>query len=79
MRLIVGDGLRLMAVGVALGSAGLLAISRLLANQLYGVTAYDPATFLIVTGVLAVVALLAACIPALKALHVDPVTALRWE
>jgi putative ABC transport system permease protein len=49
------------------------------ASQLYGVTPYDPATFVVVTATLAVVALVAAWIPAVKAVRIDPLTALRYE
>jgi putative ABC transport system permease protein len=79
LAMILKNALALTAAGVALGAAGALALSRFMASQLYGVTGHDPATFAIVTVVLGAVAVLAACIPALRAVRIDPLTALRYE
>ena len=79
LRLVVGQGLRLTAVGVVLGAAAALAAGRLLHGLLYGVSAADPLTFLGVVAVLGTVALLASYLPARRATAVEPVTALRSE
>jgi predicted permease len=79
LRLVVGRGLRLVALGVALGLAASLAAARLIQSQLYGVTASDPATFAGITTLLLLVALAACWIPARRAAKVDPMAALRVE
>ncbi len=79
MGLIVGRGLRLTLIGIALGSLGALALSRVLESQLYGVVAADPATFVLAATVVAGVALLACALPARQAVQVDPLVALRSE
>ena len=79
LRLVVGQGLRLVIVGVAAGLAGALALTRVLTSMLYGVTATDPATFLAITGLLTGAALLASFIPARRAAGVDPALAMRCE
>ena len=79
MRLVVGEGLRLALIGLALGLAGTLALGRLLASYIYGVTARDPITFVLVGLVMLGVATLAALIPARRATKVDPMAALRYE
>ncbi|MGH9761176.1 MAG: FtsX-like permease family protein, partial [Blastocatellia bacterium] len=77
--LVVSDGLKLAVVGVAIGLAGALVFTGFLSNLLYGVTARDPVTFVLVPLALAFVAALASYIPALKATKVDPIVALRYE
>jgi putative ABC transport system permease protein len=70
---------RLVAAGVVLGLGGALAATRLLAGFLYEVTTTDPATFLLVTALLALTAALASYAPARRATRVDPLVALRSE
>jgi predicted permease len=79
MRLILGEGLRLAAIGLAIGLAAAVALTRFAASLLYGVTPTDPLTFAGAIGILTAAALVACYIPALRALRVDPVTALRYE
>ena len=79
LRLVVAGGARLTALGIAVGVAGALALTRLMTGLLFGVGASDPLTFGIVTGVLIVSSLLASYIPARRAIQVDPVVALRHE
>jgi len=79
LRMVLGHGLRLVGIGVVLGLAGALALTRFLAGQLYGVRPTDPLTFVAVTALLAVVALAATYLPARRAARVDPMVALRSE
>jgi putative ABC transport system permease protein len=78
-RLILGQGLKLIGLGVTLGLLGALAVSRLMTSLLFGVTAYDVPTFGGVSLLLAAVALAACVIPARRAAKVDPIVALRAE
>jgi ABC-type antimicrobial peptide transport system permease subunit len=64
---------------VAIGAAGSIALSRLLSSQLYNVSPFDPATFLVMVGVLLATAVVAAYIPARAASRIDPLRALRYE
>jgi putative ABC transport system permease protein len=79
LRLVLGHGLVLIAVGVVAGAAGALALGRLLSGLLFGIAPADPATYAGVTLLLATVALLASLVPALRAARVDPLVALRSE
>jgi putative ABC transport system permease protein len=77
--LILGRGARLMVVGVAIGIAGSLALTRLMSSLLFDVSTTDPMTFAGVVGVLVVIGLTACYVPARRAMRVDPVVALRQE
>jgi predicted permease len=79
MRLVLGEGMLVILVGLGVGFAGSLASTRFLSGLLFGVTATDPLTFAGVIILLAVVALVACYIPARRAVRVDPLIALRYE
>ena len=79
LSLIVGQGFKLVLVGLAVGLAGAFGLMRLLSSLLFGVTKNDPMTFAAVAVLLAFVALLACYIPARRAAKVDPMVALRYE
>ena len=79
IRLIVGQGLRLVAVGLVLGLAGALAVARLLEGLLYEISPWDVATYLGAVTVLGVAALLATVIPAIRAATIAPLVALQQE
>jgi putative ABC transport system permease protein len=76
-RLVVGEGTRLTAVGIAIGIAGALASTRALGALLFGVSATDPVTFGLAAAGLAIAGLAAAYIPARRASRIDPVVLLR--
>jgi putative ABC transport system permease protein len=79
LELIGGLGLKLSAIGVALGAALALALTRFISASLYGVKPTDPLTYIMVAVALTAVALLACFIPARRAIKVDPMVALRHE
>jgi predicted permease len=79
LRMILGQGLRTIFIGVAIGIVGSLALTRTVESLLFGVTATDPPTFAGVTLLLVGTALLACYIPAHRAMQVDPMVALRHE
>lgn len=79
LRLVVGESMRRVGIGLAAGLVGALALARLLGSQLYGVGAVDPVTFTATPLILGVVALVASWVPARRAARVDPLVALRGE
>jgi putative ABC transport system permease protein len=79
LKLILGQGLKLAIVGVALGLVAAIAFTRLLQGLLFGISASDPTTFVVIAALLVGVALLACWIPARRATKVDPLEALRQE
>ncbi len=79
LRLVLGEGARMAALGVVVGITASLAITRLLSTLLFGISATDPLTFAGVAVLLSLVALLASYIPARRAMSVDPMIALRYE
>jgi putative ABC transport system permease protein len=79
LRMILGQGLRTIFIGVAIGVTASLALTRTVQSLLFGVTATDPVTFGGVTLLLVGAALLACYIPARRATKVDPMVALRHE
>jgi putative ABC transport system permease protein len=76
---ILWQGLLLTLIGIAIGLAGALALTRLMSSLLFGVAATDPATFASIILILALISLLACYIPARRATRVDPLMALRYE
>ncbi|MGB7921790.1 MAG: ABC transporter permease, partial [Pyrinomonadaceae bacterium] len=79
LRLVVGRGIILTLIGVAIGLLGAFLLTRVMATLLFGVSATDPLTYAVVSLLLIAVALLACYVPARKAMKVDPMIALRYE
>jgi predicted permease len=79
IRLVLGQGAKLTAIGLIVGFAGAIAAARLMESLLFRTTAYDPLVFIVVVLVLGAVALFAALLPARRAARVNPITALRAE
>jgi putative ABC transport system permease protein len=76
---VLGEGVRLTLLGVAAGTVGALALGRVVASLLFGVSPTDPLTFVAVPALLAAVAILASYAPARRAMKVDPLVAMRAE
>ena len=79
MKLMIGQGMKLVMIGVAFGLAMSFALTKLTSSLLFEVSATDPATFTCVAALLAAAALAACYIPARRAMKVDPMIALRGE
>ena len=79
LKLVVGQGMMLTLIGLVIGVGASFALTRLIAKLLFGVSATDPLTFIVIPLLLAGVALLACWIPARRATRVDPSAALRYE
>jgi len=79
LRLIVGQGLTLVMIGTGIGLLMAFALTRVLRNQLFGISATDPLTFGAIIALMIIVGLLACYLPARKATNVDPLVALRYE
>jgi putative ABC transport system permease protein len=79
LRLVVRDGAMLGGIGIVIGLAGALSVTRFLRTMLFGVSPFDPASFIGVSAILVAVALLASYVPARRAARVDPVEALRYD
>jgi putative ABC transport system permease protein len=79
LMLIMGKGLRITLIGLALGACAAFGIARLVPNQLFGVSAFDPVTFGAMAMALAAVALFASYVPARRAIQLDPLEACRYE
>jgi predicted permease len=79
MRMVLGDGLRLIVIGVAVGALGAFGVSRFLEGMLFQTGAVHPATFVSVAAILAVVATFASYVPARRATRVEPMVALRTD
>jgi predicted lysophospholipase L1 biosynthesis ABC-type transport system permease subunit len=78
-RLVVGQGMRMAAIGLALGVVAALAATRLMSRLLYGVSATDPVTFAVIALLLVGIAFVASWVPARRALAMDPTTSLRSD
>jgi predicted permease len=79
VRLIVSQGMRSVLVGLVIGLAGAISLSRVIAGMVYGISPRDPRALTVVSVVLCVVALVASYVPARRATRIDPLTALRSE
>jgi predicted permease len=79
LRMVLGDGARMTLVGIGVGMIAALGLTQLMSSMLFGVRPTDPITFGAVAVLLCAVALLACYLPALRAMRVDPIVALRYE
>jgi ABC-type antimicrobial peptide transport system permease subunit len=79
LRLVLFQGLRLATIGIVVGLAVSLAVTRLMSDLLYGVRPRDPVSFAVSSVLVILIALVASYIPARRAMRVDPIIALRYE
>ena len=79
LSLVLGDGMKLVLIGLSIGLVASLALTRFVASVLYGVSSTDPATFFTVALLYVCIALAACWIPAHRATRVDPIIALRYD
>jgi putative ABC transport system permease protein len=79
LRMTMGQGFKLVALGVVIGLAASLVLTRVMASLLFGISATDPFTFIAISLVLLAVAMLASYIPSLRATRVDPMVALHYQ
>ncbi len=79
LNLVVGEGLKLSAVGILIGLSGAFAITRVIASLLVGVNPTDPVTFAAIVALFGIVAVTASWIPARRASRLDPMAAIREE
>jgi putative ABC transport system permease protein len=78
-RLIFAFGLRRLAIGLVLGLAAAMAVTRVLQELLVQISPTDPLTFFVISALLCAIAMLACWIPTRRAMRIDPITALRYE
>jgi len=79
LKLVVGEGMKLIVVGIGVGLFGAFALTRWMTSLLFSVSASDPLTFVVIALLLMIIALLACWLPARRATKVDPLVALRYE
>ena len=79
LNLVVGEGLKLSAAGIAIGLAGAFAITRVMASMLVGVNPTDPITFAAIVALFVLIATVASWIPARRASRLDPMAAIRED
>src|SRR5262249_40688298 len=79
LALVLADGARLTVLGVIAGFAGALLVTTVMKRLLFGVTPYDPLTYIVVAALLSAITLTACYLPARRAINIEPLTALRTE
>ena len=79
LKMTIGQGLKLVGAGVAIGLVAAMIVTRVMTSLLFGISATDPLTFVSIGAMLLAVSLLASYIPALRATRVDPMIALRYQ
>ena len=79
LKLVLRQGFILTLIGLAIGVSGAMGLTRYLSSFLYGVKPDDPITFVLASAILATAVLLACCLPARRAMRIDPMVALRHE